>query len=208
MSRTWLWVMVGGLVALVLAGAGGCQGGPAGEPAMDGEREQGLQILAFLDAWGQVGGQAQAFSSLELREDPTVCDPDGDVSLHAETFAAEPLNKVQVDGAAHKGSGRIYELSVYWAPAGPVTEDKLRLIQPFYDTLAAVLDPSLSAEDRVGLRQALKLRPEDFEALKQLTGRDRPRLTLNGIEYSVSYWGSEEGGTVELRGTVLEPGEG
>ncbi len=205
-KRRWHWWVIV-LVGLALAGTGWWfLGRPAAtEPALTAD---GLHILMFLDTWGRVSGPDYAFPYIRVEEDPNVYDVEGGLSFYCQKFMRPPADKVLAEGAAHKASGKVYELSVYGEPVGRVTEDKLRFLQPFYDALIAVFDPSLSLEDRAGVLQTLKLRPADLEVLKALTGENRPRLTLNGIEYSVSWWGSEEGGTVELQARILEASGG
>ncbi len=209
MKRGWRWWPVG-LAALVLAGAGWLfLARPAAtKPALTAD---GLHILMFLDTWGRVSGPDYAFPYIRIEENPNVYDVDGGLSFYCEWMGNRPGKPETVrayakGGVHNKASGKIYELSVYGQAVGPVTADKLLFLQPFFDALIGVLDPSLSPEDRADVLQTLKLRPADVEVLKELTGIGgvAPRLTLNGIEYSVTRWGSEEGGTVELQARVLE----
>jgi hypothetical protein len=206
-KRRWrLWVTV--LIALALAGAGWWF---LGRPVATGSvlTVDGLHVLMFLDTWGRVSGPDYAFPYIRIEENPNVYDVDGGLSFYCEwiRFLPEKTLLAYAKGSAHKASGSVYELSVHGLAVGPVTEEKLLFLHPFFDALIGVLDPSLSPEDRAGVLQTLKLRPADVKELIGIGG-DMPRLTLNGVEYSVHHWGSEEGGTIELQARVLEPSGG
>ncbi|MCL6580058.1 MAG: hypothetical protein K6U08_00345 [Firmicutes bacterium] len=173
----------------------------------------GLHVLMFLDTWGQVSGPEYAFPYIRIEENPNVYNVDGGLSFYCGWIGCRQDNpgkilRVYAKGSADKASGKVDELSVHGEPVGPLTEEKLLILQPFFEALIGVFDPSLSSEERADVLRRLKLRPVDVEALRALMGDDLPRLTLNGIEYSVHRWGSEEGGTVELQARVLEPSGG
>jgi len=167
----------------------------------------------FLDTWGQVSGPEYAFPYIRIEENPNVYNVDGGLSFYCVWIGCRQENpgkvlRVYAKGSADKASGKVYELSVHGEPVGALTEEKLLILQPFFEALISMFDPSLSAEERADVLRSLMLRPVDVESLRALMGDNSPRLTLDGIEYSVHRWGSEEGGTVELQARILEPNGG
>lgn len=179
-------------------------------PAEPVSRVEEFHWIKVFERWADVAGNDQAIKQLEVLLGLGGPDPAPETFSFYGKWAQgpDPL-EVRVRGAARKDTGEITRLSVFGVPRGsPFDKKKLDFLQPFYDVLVAVVDPTLTKKDRTAILDQLLLSPE-LESELEKAHRENQTLivTKNGIEYKVKVWGSEEGGTVKLEAIIVRAGD-
>ena len=133
---------------------------------------------------------------------------DGKVSFEVNIHSwkperyAEPY--VMLCGIADQESGQIIQISVYGSAYGSTfTQEKIAYMRPYAEVMIGVMNTSLTNEECGAILDALNVSVECLAELEESLKSSTPEVERNGVRYSLSHWGSEEGGTVEVIATKV-----
>lgn len=171
------------------------------------------QLLRLIGLWADraEGKDVPAIREIAVSDSD---ESDGKVSFSVNIHFWNPKHyaepHVLLRGIADQDTGRIINMSVYGSTYGPAfTEEKIAYLQPYAETMIGALDPSLTDAECGEILDELNFSVERLAALEQSlrisTGNAMPTTERNGIRYSLGWWGSEEGGTVEVIATLPSP---
>lgn len=170
------------------------------------------QLLKLIDAWGQRGGEELSFGRFTVSDHYSPPNPDATVSFSADVAGVNEVERywelfARVRGTASKLTGQILELSVSGNAWGePVTAEKVGFLRPYAETMVGVMDPALTEAECEELLDELGFSVSRLDRLEEARVQlpdQQASVVRNGIRYRLSFWGSEEGGTVEVIATWL-----